>query len=130
MREPLADDLVGQAPLAVLILGRRRQVHLLDIVLAVVQLAVHARPAAVKAGAIGGRRRLVSQVARHLFAGAQRAEVKGAHHGVRADELDVVGVVLHPLHHPVAIGIPLHPSVFQRLLDLGPEFPQPGVVAA
>ena len=87
----------------------------LDIIFAVPQLAVQPRAAALEARAVLVGGDLVAQGARQIRAGPQRAEVEAAAHGVRAVELDVVGVVLLALHHPVAVGIP------GRYMPFGPR---------
>ena len=150
MGEPLAEELVGQAARPVLVprrglaLADRRRVALrvlallhlvglrhpdvLLVVLAVPQLAVVPGAAGgIDARVLGGIG--VAQVARHLLGRPQRAEIEGAAHRVRAVELDVVGVVLLALHDAVAVRIPQLPRVGERLLRLGPERPEVGVVA-
>ena len=63
-------------------------------------------------------------------AAASAPRYRRAHHGVGPVELDVVGVVLLAFHDAVAVGVPVHPGVFERALHAGPELAQPGVARA
>ncbi len=107
MGKPLADQVVRQAPLAILVFGRQFGLELLGIVLAIVEHGFHPLAAALVHGPVLGRRPGVPHMAGHFLRRAQGAQIEGPHHGVGAVELDVVGVVLDPCHHAVAVGVPL-----------------------
>jgi len=129
MREPLADEMIGEAALPVLILGSLL-LALLDVILAVVQPLLGESAARLKDGAVAIGRCFIAHLAGHLFRCTQRAQVQGSHHGIGTIELDVIGVVLHARHQPVPIGVPLKPGIFQGLLGAGPQLPEIRVVAA
>lgn len=58
------------------------------------------------------------------------AAIEGGAHGVRAPELDVVGVVVRLFQHALALSVPEPDAVRDRLLHAGPELAQPVDVAA
>jgi len=105
--------------------------HLLHVVLAVEQVSVDPGAAFLEQAAVLAGRGALAHGARHLFGGAQRRQVVDAAHRVGTVELHVVGVVLHALHHAVAVGVPAagHPGELQRLADGRPQAAQPRVIS-
>ena len=75
--------------------------------------------------------RLVAHGAGHLAGGAQRAQIPEPHLRIRAEVVDVHGVVLAALHHAVAVTVPpfVAPGVGQYLFGLLPMAFEKGTVA-
>ena len=147
--EPLPQQLIGEAARAVLVArlrlprldragvplragalvaGGLAHLHPLSVVLAVPELRRRSRPVRPRTpGGSAPRRLVVAQGLAHHRRRLEGAQVERAAHGVGAEELDVVGVVLLPLHHPVPVGVPGAglPGPLERPLRLGPQRAQP-----
>ena len=127
MGPALAEELIGETALLVLVLRVLLEIDDLDEVLAVPEpldaelaAALEDPPAAL--GELG-----VAHLAGHLLARAQGGQVERADEGVRAFEVDVVGVVLAVLDQAVVVAV-LGDREFQGLLDPGPVSLQERIV--
>src|SRR5207249_4180981 len=105
---------------------------LVPVVLAVEQVFVDPGAAAGEQVRAGGGELVVAEVPGHLLGGPQRGQVPDADLRVRAEVLDVHGVVLGALHDAVAVGVPAagDPGELQRPAGGRPERAQQVVVAA
>jgi len=124
----LAEDLVAEAAGSVLPVARVAGRHALLVVLTVEEVLGRPVAAAFEERTIALRRRRVADVAGHLFAGAEGREIEGAHERVRADEVDVVRIVLSVALEQAVIVAVLADQVFERRLDARPVLAQEHVV--
>ena len=120
MSPPLAEDLVRQAPLAVLELVGRAVRDDLDEVLAVEEPLHRLVAAALEDGAVPVGQGAVTFQARHLLGGTQRRQVQASDEGVGPDEVDVERVVLRVFDKAVAVAVVGH-HVIHRFADLRPR---------
>ncbi len=58
----------------------------------------------------------------HLLPRPQRPQIPDAGEGVGAKKLDIIGIVLDPLHDPILIGVPTtrEPAIFEHGFDFWP----------
>ncbi len=153
-RHPRTEDTVGEAAVAVLVLGtlfveersglrgvladhalrvlgatgtQAAPRHLLDEVLAVPELGLHQAPALLEELLVHAHP--VAERSPHQYRRAQRAEVEARAHPVRAPELDVVGVVVRLFERPGVPRVPGLDAVVEARPDARPERAQPRGVA-